>query len=75
MESALEAEDLDIEEMLATGALLVEWPERIQGALPKDCLQVEMGWVADEQRRMKFTPVGKRAEELAREFKKLAFGG
>ena len=35
MQSALEAEDLDIEEMLATGALIVEWAERIQSALPK----------------------------------------
>lgn len=75
MQSALEAEDLDIEEMLETGALLVEWPERIQGALPKECLKVEMAWVADEQRSMIFTPIGRRAEELAREFKKLAFGG
>jgi tRNA threonylcarbamoyladenosine biosynthesis protein TsaE len=75
MESALEAEDLDIEEMLATGALLVEWPERIQAALPKECLRIEMAWVADEQRNMIFTPVGKRAEVLARDFKKLAFGG
>ena len=75
MQSALEAEDLDIEEMLATGALIVEWPERIQAALPKECLRVELAWVADEQRSMIFTPFGKRAEDLAREFKKLAFGG
>jgi tRNA threonylcarbamoyladenosine biosynthesis protein TsaE len=74
MESALEAEDLDIEEMLSTGALLVEWPERIQGALPRECLKVDLAWVADEQRSLNFLPVGKRAEELAREFKKLAFG-
>jgi tRNA threonylcarbamoyladenosine biosynthesis protein TsaE len=75
MQTALEAEDLDIDEMLATGALLVEWPERIQAALPMECLRVEMAWVADEQRSMIFTPIGKRAEELAREIKKLAFGG
>ena len=75
MQNALEAEDLDIEEMLATGALLVEWPERIQAALPQECLRVELAWVADEQRSMIFTPVGKRSEELSREFKKLAFGG
>lgn len=75
MQNALEAEDLDIEEMLSTGALLVEWPERIQAALPTDCLCVELAWVADEQRSLKFTPIGTRAEELTREFKKLAFGG
>jgi tRNA threonylcarbamoyladenosine biosynthesis protein TsaE len=75
MESALEAEDLDIDEMLSSGALIVEWPERIQAALPQECLHVDLAWVADEQRSMKFTPIGERAEELAREFKKLAFGG
>ena len=75
MQSALEAEDLDIEEMLATGALLVEWPERIAGALPKECLRIDLAYVAEEQRSLQFTPIGKRAEEIAREFKKLAFGG
>ncbi|MHC1740352.1 MAG: tRNA (adenosine(37)-N6)-threonylcarbamoyltransferase complex ATPase subunit type 1 TsaE [Anaerolineaceae bacterium] len=75
IQSALEAEDLDIDEMLASGALIVEWPERIQAALPKECLRVELAWVADEQRSLKFTPIGKRAEDLVREFKKLAFGG
>lgn len=75
MADAMEAEDLDIDEMLASGALIVEWPERITAALPRECLRVDLEWVADEQRRMKFTPIGKRAEDMAREFKKLAFGG
>ena len=75
MQSALEAEDLDIEEMLATGSLLVEWPERIQSALPKEYLLVELAWVADEQRSMIFTPLGTRYVNLVREFKHLAFGG
>jgi len=75
LESGAEAAELDIDSMMAEGALIVEWPERIQAALPQECLHVDLAWVADEQRSMKFTPIGERAEELAREFKKLAFGG
>lgn len=75
MQSALEAEDLDIEEMLATGALIVEWAERIQSALPKEKLEVQLAWVADEKRSMIFIPHGKRFETLAGELKHQAFGG
>ncbi len=75
MQSALEAEDLDIDEMLRSGVLLVEWAERIQAALPKDHLEIQMAWVNDEQRSMAFFPHGKRYETLAGELKHLAFGG
>lgn len=75
MESALEAEDLDITEMLSSGALLIEWPERIQASLPQQYLSIQMEWVADEQRSLVFIPYGKRSEDLAKEFKRLAFGG
>ncbi len=75
IQSALEAEDLDIDEMLSSGALIVEWPERIQSALPSEYLSVELSWVADEQRSMVFIPTGKRYEELTVEFKRQLFGG
>jgi len=75
IQSALEAEDLDIEEMLSTGVLIVEWAERIQAALPKESLEVQLAWVEDEKRSMIFNPHGKRYETLAGELKHLAFGG
>jgi tRNA threonylcarbamoyladenosine biosynthesis protein TsaE len=75
IESALEAEDLDIEEMLSNGALIVEWAERIRSALPAEYLSVQLSWVADEQRNLVFIPYGKRYEELAREYKRQLFGG
>jgi tRNA threonylcarbamoyladenosine biosynthesis protein TsaE len=75
IQSALEAEDLDIDEMLASGALIVEWAERIQSALPEDFLAVEMSWADEEQRNMVFIPHGKKYETMAAEIKGQLFGG
>ena len=62
--SALEAEDLDLERMLAEGPLLVEWAERIKAALPEECLAVSMAWVSDEHRRLVFSFNGDRYGRL-----------
>lgn len=75
MASAWEAEDLDLDRMIETGPLIIEWPERIQEALPSDHLQIKMRWVADEQRAMAFHGKGKRFETLLAEFRKRVFGG
>jgi len=75
IQSAIEAEDLDLDEMIRSGALLVEWAERIQSALPQEHLEVQLAYVNDEQRSLAFYPHGKRYEALAGELKHLAFGG
>ncbi len=75
IDSVLEAEDLDLEQLLMTGALIVEWAERISSALPSDNLTIDLGWVADEQRSLIFTPHGARYEALLEEFRRLTFGG
>ena len=75
VESALEAEDLDLDAMLASGALIVEWAERITAALPTETLWVDMRWIAEEHRSLVFKPVGSRNQQLVSEFKRLAFGG
>lgn len=75
VESALEAEDLDLDAMYSSGALIVEWAERISAALPKEILWVNMSWIADEQRNLVFHPIGKRNETLVADFKRQAFGG
>lgn len=75
IESALEAEDLDIDAMLAGGALIVEWAERIQAALPEEFLAVEMSWADEEQRNMVFIPHGDKYKALAEEIKSQLFGG
>jgi tRNA threonylcarbamoyladenosine biosynthesis protein TsaE len=75
IESALEAEDLDLDALLSTGPLLVEWAERISPALPSERLIIQMTWMAEEQRNLVFTPVGTRYEQLLKAFKRQAFGG
>ena len=36
LDSAPEAAELDLDEMLAQGSLLIEWPERIREVLPAE---------------------------------------
>ena len=71
----LEAEDLDLDRMLETGAMVVEWPERIQEVLPKDRLWINLRWIADEQRGMTFLSQGERYNDLLADFRKRVFGG
>lgn len=73
MASALEAEDLDVDMML-DGILVVEWAERIQTVLPKDCLWIKLDYIADEQRGMLFTARGERAEQVLNQFRKRVYG-
>jgi tRNA threonylcarbamoyladenosine biosynthesis protein TsaE len=75
IESAFEAEELDIDLMLEKGALVIEWGERIQAALPTEQLRIYMHWVTDEQRGMLFSPQGKHYEKILAEFRAVAFGG
>jgi tRNA threonylcarbamoyladenosine biosynthesis protein TsaE len=64
LENPLEAEDLDLERMIADGPLLVEWAERIKAALPEECLEVSMEWVSDEHRRLVFSFTGEHYGKL-----------
>jgi tRNA threonylcarbamoyladenosine biosynthesis protein TsaE len=70
-----EGEDLDIDLMLSTGALVIEWAERIQPVLPRQRLWIKMRWIADEQRGMVFLPEGAHYEKLLAEFRRQSFGG
>ena len=42
LDSALEAEDLDLEAMLSQGPLLIEWPERMDGLVPPERLWIHL---------------------------------
>ena len=62
--SVLEAEQLDLDSMLADGALLIEWPERIDGLVPAQHLWINLDHKGEEERDMKFKAAGARYEEL-----------
>ena len=64
LDSTAEAELLDLDSMLADGALIIEWPERIPGLIPSERLWVQLEHVDEEEREMKFKASGKRYDDL-----------
>ena len=69
LESALEAEDLDLERMIVEGPLLVEWADRIKDALPEEFLLIAMSWKSDEHRGLVFSFSGERYEKMLDQLK------
>lgn len=64
-----EAQDLDLDTLLSTGPLVVEWADRIETALPEECLCVTCSWAGDEWREMVFSAQGERYEALLETFR------
>ena len=75
LDSTPEAEELDLDSMLAESALIVEWPERMDGLIPAERLWVELEHVDDEEREMKFNAHGKRYDELLGIIRHAVVGG
>lgn len=75
LDSTPEAEELDLDSMLAQGALLIEWPERMNGLIPSENLWVNLEHIDDEEREMKFKASGRRYDELLEVIRHGTFGG
>jgi tRNA threonylcarbamoyladenosine biosynthesis protein TsaE len=75
LDSALEAEELDLETMLAQGALLIEWPERIQELIPPERLWIRFEYADAEEREMKVTSAGSRYDDLLEVIRQASDGG
>lgn len=75
LDSTPEAEELDLDSMLAQGALLIEWPERIDGLVPRERLWVQLEHIDEEEREMKFKSSGKRYDGLLEIIRHAAYGG
>jgi len=75
LDSTLEAEELDLDSMLADGALIIEWPERMNGLVPNQRLWVKLDHIDKEQREMKFKASGKRYNDLLEVVRNETFGG
>ncbi|MBA4420019.1 MAG: tRNA (adenosine(37)-N6)-threonylcarbamoyltransferase complex ATPase subunit type 1 TsaE [Anaerolinea sp.] len=75
LQSALEAEDLDLEPLMENGPVVIEWPERIAEVLPNERLWVSMRWLADEQRGLLFKGTGKKYLDMIHKMKKFGYGG
>jgi tRNA threonylcarbamoyladenosine biosynthesis protein TsaE len=75
LDGPAEAEALDIDELLATGPLVVEWAPRILDTLPEDNLNLQLTYVEEERRRMTFTANGEHYEEMLTTLQENMFKG
>lgn len=57
-----------------TGAVMIEWPERLQGWLPEDRLWIRLRHLNETRRGLRMTASGQRSAEILQEFKRNAFG-
>jgi tRNA threonylcarbamoyladenosine biosynthesis protein TsaE len=56
--SAAEAYEIGVEEALDDGCAIIEWPERLEGDLPADRLDIELS-VEGDSRAARITPHGR----------------
>jgi len=75
LDSAPEAAELDLDEMLARGSLLVEWPERVRTILPENRMWISFEYVAEENRQMVIKASGARYDDMLTELRQDLFGG
>lgn len=69
-----EALDLDLDDMLSRGPLLVEWADRIQEALPENYLWMKMRFINDEQRDFIVHAKGERHKQILEKFREDVYG-
>jgi tRNA threonylcarbamoyladenosine biosynthesis protein TsaE len=74
LSSPAEAVELDVDLLLESGPLVVEWADRIQAALPGDHLRINLGMVAEEQRRLLLSYRGARYEKMLETLRHQLFG-
>jgi len=70
-----EAVDLDLDSLIETGTLVIEWAERIKPVLPREALWVHMRYISDEQRNLLFEAQGDRYQHIMGEFRRQVLGG
>jgi tRNA threonylcarbamoyladenosine biosynthesis protein TsaE len=74
IDSNPEAEELDLDTMLAQGALVIEWPERVQAILPFDRLWIKLDYIDDQHRQMTLCAFGKHYERMLFDLRHELFG-
>lgn len=74
VETIPEAEELDLDDMISQGPLVIEWPERLGAILPEEHLWIQLTFQDDERRSMLMTGHGDRYEHLLVELRQAIFG-
>ena len=75
LESVADIVTAGLEEILEPGSTcMIEWPERVSTYLMKDRFWVELVYMSQTKRRLRFTASGTRSAQLLNDFKRSAFG-
>lgn len=75
LETAADVVTVGLEDILdGDGAIMIEWPERIAALLPPDHLWIELTYLNERRRALRFMARGARAQALLEAFKRSAFG-
>jgi tRNA threonylcarbamoyladenosine biosynthesis protein TsaE len=74
VETLAEAEELDLDGLLARGPLLVEWAERVEPILPGDRLWAWLEYESEEHRSMRLKACGSRYESLLESLQQDLYG-
>ena len=75
LETAADVATVGLEEILDDGgAVMIEWPERIEEMLPEEQLWITMRYVSETRRGLRITASGERMTMLLKQFRQNAFG-
>ena len=75
LRSPEEALALGLEDYLySAGVCAVEWADRFPEIMPAEQLLIHLAFLSDTKRVVRFTPAGRRSEQLVEAFKRSAFG-
>lgn len=75
LQNASQTEDLGWEEFVyGNGVTMIEWPEKVSHLLPADRIEIQLEWIGEEERLLRFQARNKTGEEwiqrLSQEWKK-----
>jgi tRNA threonylcarbamoyladenosine biosynthesis protein TsaE len=75
LETDMDVETVGLEDIFdSPGAVIIEWPDRIESWLSADRLAIRITYLNETRRTMQFKATGPRSEQLLDEFKRSAFG-
>jgi len=69
-----EAADLDLDDILDRGVLVIEWADRIEAALPDERFWITLRYVDEDQRDLIFSAHGPRYEKMLADFRVQVYG-
>jgi tRNA threonylcarbamoyladenosine biosynthesis protein TsaE len=75
LEGGMDTEELDIDSMLESGGLIIEWADRIRKVIPAEHLWVNLRYTDVNQRDLIFSARGVRYDAMLTTFRQRLYGG